>query len=230
MRKNLVIVLSLILLSCSPLNKYRELDEVKVWEPDIQKFEQLDKTEKYPDDAILFAGSSSIRLWSTIEKDMAPYHVIQRGYGGAKISDFAVYADRIIRPHPCRAIVLFVANDITGTAQDKKPDEVGRLFYQTLKIIRKSHPKTPVFIVAITPSVSRFKAWPEIQMVNYNVKKLCEDHSNTFFINTELSFLNSQGLPVNEYFQDDKLHLNAKGYEVWSGLIKTALRKVVPHQ
>jgi len=92
MRKNLVIVLSLLLLSCSPLKKYRELPEVKAWEPDIQKFEQLDKTEKYPDDAILFAGSSSIRLWSTIEKDMSPYHVIQRGYGGAKMSDFIVYA------------------------------------------------------------------------------------------------------------------------------------------
>ena len=55
---------------------------------------------------------------------MAPYPVIQRGYGGARLSDFAVYADRIISPHPCRAIVLFVANDITGSKSDKSPREV----------------------------------------------------------------------------------------------------------
>ena len=48
-----------------------------------------------------------------LEKDMAPYSVIQRGFGGSKLSDFAVYADRIFAPHPCKAIVLFVANDIT---------------------------------------------------------------------------------------------------------------------
>ncbi len=95
MRRYILLLISLILLSCSPVSKYRNLPEVLSWENDIRNFEQLDKTVKYPDDAILFAGSSSIRLWSTLENDMAPYHIIQRGYGGAKLSDFAVYAKRI---------------------------------------------------------------------------------------------------------------------------------------
>ena len=111
-----------LLLSCSPVKKYQDLPEVLAWENDIQKFEQLDKSEKYSQDAILFAGSSSIRLWTTLESDMSPYPVIQRGYGGARLSDFAVYADRIIAPHPCRAIVIFIANDITGSEADKSPE------------------------------------------------------------------------------------------------------------
>jgi hypothetical protein len=101
MRKYLILVICFILLSCSPVRKYQSLPEVKFWEKDIEKFEQLDKSEKYPDDAILFAGSSSIRLWASLEEDMSPYHVIQRGYGGAKLSDFAVYAQRIFNPHKC---------------------------------------------------------------------------------------------------------------------------------
>ena len=124
MRRYLILILAASMFACSPLGKYRNLPEVKSWENDIKNFEQLDNTEKYQDDAILFAGSSSIRLWTTLEKDMAPYHVIQRGYGGAKLSDFAVYARRIFDPHPCKAIVIFVANDITGTEQDKTPEEV----------------------------------------------------------------------------------------------------------
>lgn len=59
------------------------------WEYDISVFDQLNETEEYPDDAILFAGRSSIRLWDNIEKDMAPYTVIQRGYGGAAYADLA---------------------------------------------------------------------------------------------------------------------------------------------
>ena len=59
--------------------------ETDVWEKDIRKFEHLDSVETYPANAVLFAGSSSIRLWSTLAGDMAPYPVIQRGYGGCKV-------------------------------------------------------------------------------------------------------------------------------------------------
>jgi hypothetical protein len=111
-------LLFILLLSCSPLKIWKDIPEVKAWEPEIQKFEKLDKTVQYPDDAILFAGSSSIRRWETLTEDMAPYNVIQRGYGGAKLSDFAVYASRIFSHHPCSALVLFIANDITGNAND----------------------------------------------------------------------------------------------------------------
>ncbi len=100
MTRNFILVVLLLIASCAPLNKYRELPEVKAWEGDIEKFEQLDISKSYPSDAILFAGSSSIAIWSTMGKDMLPYNVIQRGYGGAKLSDFVVYADRIIYPHP----------------------------------------------------------------------------------------------------------------------------------
>ena len=80
MRRYIILLISFILLSCSPIRKYQNLPEVKFWEKDIQKFEQLDKSEKYPENAILFAGSSSIRFWTSLGKDMTPYQVIQRGY------------------------------------------------------------------------------------------------------------------------------------------------------
>ena len=133
MKRSLLLLTSLLILSCSPADRYKNLPEVRAWEKDIREFEKLDKSEKYPGNAVLFAGSSSIRLWSSLATDMAPYPVIQRGYGGAKLSDFAVYADRIISPHFCRAIVLFVANDITGGSSDKSPKEVADLFSYILK-------------------------------------------------------------------------------------------------
>lgn len=220
MNRNIILWISCLLLSCSPISKYRNLPEVRFWEKDIQNFEQLDKNEKYQEDAILFAGSSSIRLWNSLEEDMAPYHVIQRGYGGAKLSDFAVYAGRIIDPHPCKAIVLFIANDITGSDQDKTPSEVADLFKSVLKIIRKGHPATPVFWVAVTPTASRWKVWPEIQKANGLIKKVCENQKNTYFIKTDFAFLNENGLPKDELFREDKLHLTEKGYAVWAEIIK----------
>ncbi len=227
MIRNFLLIVLLLITSCSPLRTYRELPEVKAWESDIEKFEQLDISKSYPSDAVMFAGSSSIRLWSTLGKDMLPYNVIQRGYGGAKLSDFAVYADRIIYPHQCSAIVLFVGNDITGDENDKSPEEVASLFRNVLYTIRRKYQDTPVFWIQVTPTSSRWHVWPEIKEANELIRKLCENHRNTYFINTEQAFLNASGLPRNELFISDKLHLNEDGYALWAEIIKNELNKVL---
>jgi len=227
MRKYFVPVILLVLVSCMPLTKYSNLPEVKAWESEIEKFEQLDILKSYPSDAILFAGSSSIRLWSTIGKDMQPYNVIQRGYGGAKLSDFAVYADRIIYPHDCQAIVIFIANDISGGDNDKSPLEASMLFKKTLNIIRRKYRDVPVFWISITPTPARWAVWTEIKEANEMIRKICEDHRNAHYIDTEKYFLTTSGLPKNELFVEDKLHLNGDGYRIWSGVIKNELNKVL---
>ncbi len=227
MRRISVLLLALLLAACSPLSKYQSLPEVKAWETAIQKFEQLDKSENYPDESVIFAGSSSILLWSTLKEDMAPYPVIHRGYGGAKLSDLAVYAGRIFDPHVFRAAVIFVANDITGSEQDKSPDEVLALYKSVVKTIRKNHKDVPVFWIAITPTTSRWKAWPQIQKANMLIKEYSEKNKNLHFITTDFAFLGNDGKPKNELFRDDLLHLNDKGYDVWQEIIKKELDRVL---
>lgn len=227
MMRYLCIPILLLIISCSPVKKYKNLTEVLAWDKEIQKFESLDKSEEYSKDAILFAGSSSIRLWETLGHDMMPYPVIQRGYGGARLSDFAVYTDRIVGPHPCKAIVLFVANDITGGDKDKSPEEVSALFSYTLKTIRKTHPFTPVFWIEVTPTMSRWNVWPEIQKSTALIEKVCNNEKNTYLIRTASAFLNEEGRPIDEFFRSDKLHLTEKGYALWTKIIKDELKNVI---
>jgi hypothetical protein len=223
--KKLLILGFLYALICFP--SQGQSAQTDAWERDIRRFEHLDSIEKYPANAVLFAGSSSIRLWSTLAKDMAPYPVIQRGYGGAKLSDFSAFAGRIIYPHPCRAIVLFVANDITGSEADKSPEQVRDLFLDVLSTIRKKFPDTPVFWIAITPTTLRWKAWPQIEKANMLIEKACKKHGNTYFISTKKEFLNSSGLPKDELFREDHLHLNDQGYVVWTSVIRKELERVI---
>ena len=227
MRRYVLLLVSVAIIACSPIRKYQSQPEVKAWENDIKNFEQLDRSVKYSDRSILFAGSSSIVLWSSLEKDMAPYPVIQRGFGGSKLSDFVVYASRIIDPHPCRAIVIFVANDITGSKEDKSPEEVASLFRAVLKTIRKTHPDTPVFWIEITPTPSRWQVWPAIQKANGLIREICINKKNTYFIKTDFAFLNEKGVPKDDLFRDDKLHLTEKGYAVWTEIIKKELDKLL---
>lgn len=215
-----------LLASCNVAKKYTD-EASKKWEGDILKFEQLDKIEKDPQNAILFAGSSSIRLWSTIKEDVAPYPVIQRGFGGSKFSDLAVYIKRIVYPHQFRALVIFEANDITGGNADKSPEEVVKLFRNIVKTVRKKYSDQPIFVIGITPTKSRWAAWPKVSQLNQMLKESCNKLHNTYYIETSSAYLNIDGEPRTELFIKDMLHMNREGYTIWGDLVKKELDKVL---
>jgi hypothetical protein len=206
--------------------KYAEAAKKK-WDAEIQKFEKLDQENKYPADSILFMGSSSIRLWDTLARDMAPHPVIQRGYGGAKFSDLAVFAKRIVHPHEFRALAIFVANDITGNKGDLTPEEVALLYKDVVLTTRAKNAEAPIFLIAITPTNSRWKAWPQIQKANAAMETICKAEKNVHFIATEKEFLNTEKKPKTELFRDDQLHLNPDGYSLWTKIIRSKIESIL---
>jgi lysophospholipase L1-like esterase len=194
------------------------------WESSIQELEARDQQESYPDDAILFVGSSSIRLWSTIATDMAPYVPIQRGYGGARFTDMIHFTERLVAPHQVQAVVCFVANDIAGDpARDISPKEVLKVFRYFVRQVRDIHPNVPIFQIAITPTPSRWAHYSRIAEANELMKEYCEKTDNLFFINTVPAYLDVQGQPRPELFVKDMLHLNRAGYDLWRDQIKPVL-------
>jgi len=222
----LSLLMTVVLISCSVTGKYSKESAAK-WDKDILNFELQDKSEVDPANAILFAGSSSIRLWSTLKSDVAPYPVIQRGFGGSKFSDLAVFADRIIYPHQFRALVIFEANDITGSGADKSPKEVAKLFVDIVRTVRKKYADQPVFVLEITPTPSRWSVWPKIKEANELLKQACTKLHNTYFIETSAAYLNKSGEPRGELFIKDKLHQNQAGYQIWGDLVRKKLEEVL---
>jgi hypothetical protein len=220
------ILISLVLSSCNVSRKYRE-EASKNWGKDILRFEQMDKIEKDPQNAIFFVGSSSIRLWSTLKEDVAPYPVIQRGFGGSKFSDLSVYAKKIVYPHEFHTLVIFEANDITGSNTDKSPEEVVKLFRNIVRTVRKKYTDQPIFVLGITPTKSRWGVWPTVKRTNQLLKETCANLSNTYFIETAAAYLDKDGEPKNDLFQGDMLHQNHEGYIIWGDLVKNKLDEVL---
>ena len=157
---------------------------------------------------------------------MKPYAVIQRGYGGAHFRDMVFFTDRILANHPLSMVVCFVANDISGSPNDGTPKEVLKLFKYFVHQVRAKHPKIPIMQIAITPTKSRWKVWPEIKEANRLIKAYCEKTENLYFIYTVPEFLDENGQPKPEWFVEDQLYLNTKGYEVWNRIIKGEIEKV----
>ncbi|HXL86565.1 MAG TPA: hypothetical protein VN927_05115, partial [Gemmatimonadaceae bacterium] len=52
------------------------------WEPDIARFEAQDRANPPRPGSIVFVGSSSIRMWATLDRDFPGVPVLNRGFGG----------------------------------------------------------------------------------------------------------------------------------------------------
>lgn len=193
------------------------------WGAEIAKLKALDKTEKHSKEAILFLGSSSVRRWETIAEDMAPYEVIRRGYGGAKYADLAVFAEELVAAHEYRAVVVYVGNDVTGAETDATPEQVAAWCRHVADVALARQPEAKVFIVGVTPTPKRWAAQPKIELVNAALRALCFQDKRVFYVVTSPNFINKEGVPREELFVEDKLHLNEAGYKLWAERIKANL-------
>ncbi len=201
------------------------------WQPEVQRLLQLDQTESYPDDAVLFIGSSSIRLWDTIADDMAPWVPIRRGFGGSKTLDVAVVAPQLIQSHQYAALVIFVANDISGEAEnsDVDPEQVANWMLEILDVSRRHRPTAPIVIIEITPTARRWHVWDKQRRLNHRLRELALTQPHTYFLPTAEYFLTATGEVRSELFVADQLHLNAAGYELWSQLLRRRLDELLNH-
>lgn len=222
--KNFIFSLFLFFIfACSPNLEKKYASKKGPWEKEVSK---LIKEDPGPNpNAILFTGSSSIRLWNSIKEDMAPYQVIKKGYGGAHYSDFIHFTKDLIYPSQAKAICIFIANDITGDKQDITPKETLNLAKYTLNQIRQKYPDTPVFLIGITPNNSRWQVWDKQKEINALFSNFAAKTDKLFYIDTEKAFLNKKGIPNDGLFMADRLHLNREGYAIWASIIKDNLNK-----
>ncbi len=197
------------------------------WEKDIQTFDSLNVNEKYSTNAIMFLGSSYIRLWKNIKEDLKYNEIIHRGFGGCNLRDVAFYIKRIVNPHNPKAIFIYVGNDITANEKDKTPEQVLELYKYIVKIIRQKHRNVPITWLAISPSERRWSKWKEIQKANELIKTFCESNPNLHYIDSSNKFLGKDGQPITSLYRDDKLHYNEAGYIVWGRNIRRQVKKIL---
>lgn len=222
----------------SPLNATEEelsgilspedrIKAIKRWDSDIARFEKLDKSESYPENSVMLLGSSSIRLWKQAAEMLAPYPIIQRGYGGARHADMVVFARRLISPHQFRALVVFIANDITGSKEDRTVEEVHKMVMHLIGVARQYQPDSPILLVEVTPTQSRWKVWPEIRSLNAMFREVALTEPNVYCLATSEYYLTANDMPRTELFIGDQLHQNEAGYLIWGDLIRRRLDEIL---
>ncbi len=198
-------------------------DDPQAWESSIRKFEAADRVQPPPADVIVFTGSSSITFWKTLQQDMAPLPVINRGFGGAKMNDVVYYAPRTVVAYRPRAVVLFAGtNDIAGS-KPKTAQEVYDGYRAFVNVVHAALPAVLIYYIAITPTPSRWKLWPSVQEANRLIELHTKTDARLHYIDLTAVILGADGKPDRSLYRLDRLHPNQKGYAVWTAQIKPIL-------
>ena len=187
---------------------------------EIERFAAIDRMQTPPACALLFVGSSSIRLWTSLRSDMAPLPVINRGFGGSTLAQSNLYFDRIVAPYRPRAILLYAGeNDLDGGAA---PARVVEDFRQFLALKDARLGATPVFYIAAKPSKLRAAQLPRQTELNRGIAEIAAARKDVHFIDVVPAMLD-RGTPRDLYVADG-LHMAPAGYAIWREKVMTALR------
>lgn len=191
------------------------------FEGEIQALENKVLDHPSQDNLIAFYGSSSIRLWETLEEDLSPLNVINLGFGGSSFSWCIYYFDRVFtRIKPSRVIIYVGDNDL---AAGIPPEKVLKKFRMLTKMVRMNYPNIPMDFISIKPSPIRTHLLPEIQLTNQLIRKELLAMGKASLIDVHNSMLNENGVARPELYVEDQLHLNADGYRIWKGVVRKHL-------
>ena len=198
------------------------------YENEIKAMEASDLKSPPPQNGVLFAGASGIRLWKTLKEDFPDHKVFNRGFGGSQIADSIYFADRIIFPHKPQLIVLQAGgNDINA---GKSPEQVFEDFKTFVAKVRTQLPDVKIVYFSIQPSPARWSQFDKQKQANALIAKHIEGEKNITYLNAFDAFLTSDGKPREELFVADKLHHNEAGYKLRTSLMRPLLDKLVPQK
>jgi lysophospholipase L1-like esterase len=190
---------------------------------EIKAFADWDAKNAVPQDAVLFVGSSTIRLWPTADR-FPGVPVVNRGFGGSQIADVNHYLhETVLKYRP--AVVVFYAgdNDING---GRTPQQVLDDFRAFVNRVIAARADTRIIYLPIKPSVARWSLWPTMKDANDRVASYIQGRAaersgapRMFYADVATPMLTPAGGTQSHLYVADGLHMSDAGYDIWTRVL-----------
>lgn len=190
---------------------------------DVEELRQRAATEDKECD-VLFFGSSSIRLWKSLQEDMSPLKVVNRGYGGAMLRDIHYNYETVLAEYRPKAFVFYCDNDLGGFERDLQPTQLFDLYRLLVERLKADYPDCPIYILSIKFNENRVAKRKDHRLFNTLMEDYAKWADGVTFVDVNSPLLRADGSVDNGYFESDLLHVNRKGYAVWTSVLKPMLR------
>lgn len=169
----------------------------------------------------LFYGSSSIRLWETLEREFEGLQPVNLGFGGSTLAACVWFFDRLMKPFEPERLVIYAGDNDLGDG--KLPQEVFNSFQQMVTKVSSLFGEIPCYFISLKPSLARWAIVDKFRLTNSLIENEITKHNNWHYIDIFDAMLDASGAPVEDYFSGDGLHLSDKGYCLWRQIIYSSL-------
>jgi lysophospholipase L1-like esterase len=208
--------------STSAVSTAGAYDRAAQFEAEIAAFEAADRRRAPEPGGIVFTGSSSIRLWPSLEQAFG-VPALNRGFGGSQLPDVVHFAPRIVTPHRPGLVVLYAGdNDI---AAGRTPAQLLADFEAFVRLVRASSPATRIVYVSIKPSPSRWDRVGAMREANALIASAIARDSLAAFADVFTPMLGADGRPRPELYLADSLHMTPAGYALWRERLAPFVRR-----
>lgn len=186
---------------------------------EVDQFVKSDQEHPPEPCQLVFVGSSTIVRWKTMQQDMAPLPVINRGFGGTQIEYVNRWFKETVAASQPAGIVFYAGeNDISA---GKPVKQVLADFDRFMALKTAVLGKTPVYFISLKPSKLRFWELGSQSEVNAAIRKRAAQRADLHYIDVAKQML-TDGRPKDLYATDD-VHLNPDGYALWTSVVRAAL-------
>lgn len=194
------------------------------FQPEIDAFAKADKINMPDEGKILFAGSSSFRLWKDVNDYFPGKPILNRGFGGATLLDLIQYSKETIIQYKPKQIFIYCGENDIADNDTVKPKDVFNRFKKLYSILRTQLPaSTPIVFLSLKPSIARWSMHEKMAASNELIKSFIHTQKNIQFLDVYSKMLDTDGTPFKDIFIEDNLHMNANGYKIWQKLLAPLL-------
>ena len=134
------------------------------------------------------------------------------------MTDALYYFDRMVVKYAPSTVVVYEGdNDL---AKGKSIEELAKEYEDFSNRLKKALPKTKLVYLAVRPSLSRIAIVDKQKQFNLWLEKYCKSQKGRFFLDMHSPFYLPDGTVMPDIFVADRLHLNEKGYLIFSAKIR----------
>ena len=209
--------LAALLLTMITLSSAAEHANPQRWEKDVATLEAALRAHPPEIGSALFYGSSSIRLWTTLARDFPGVAAVNHGLGGATIADCTYYFDRLVVPVRPRVVVFSAGGNDLATG--RAPEEVAADFRAFCAKWHAFSPVLKIVFCSLKLSPARWDLREKFALTNALIAAYCAADPRRMFLDVHSAMLKPDGQPRAELYLEDRMHLNAAGYKIWTELL-----------
>jgi lysophospholipase L1-like esterase len=193
-----------------------------VYQADLDRWATLDQKSPPGSGRIIFIGSSTFTNWKTVEAAFPGKGVLNRAYGGSGLRNL-IRDYKVFTAYKPKQIVIYCGeNDLAGGTTPAY--EVVADFMKFFGLVRKELPTTDILYCAMKPSPSRWHLRAKFMFGNQEIKKFLATQPQTDYVSCWEAMLGPDERPDPSIFAPDMLHMNPKGYAIWTRLLGPRLK------